>query len=73
MDNTPRGSGPATHAQVDRPNHPRMLWLDAIVQQGLVAKCIVRLAELIGELPLAAEWQQKFEIITAMVKSLLLG
>lgn len=68
MDNTPRGRVGA-HALVDRPNNPRMLWVDAIAQQGLAARCISELAELIGEEKLAAEWRAEFEKIRKKVNT----
>ena len=64
MDNTPRGRT-GRRAETERPNHPRMLWVDAIAQQGLAAHRIARIAELIDRPELAAEWQGKFEAIKA--------
>ncbi len=49
MDNTPRGyvdsTGKALKGGPQRPNNPNMLWIDAISQQALTAKCIVDLAK----------------------------
>ncbi len=66
MDNTPRGRT-GKHAYEDRPNHPRMLWVDALAQQGLAANCIARLAEIIGEEAMVSEWQKKYENIKATI------
>jgi len=66
MDNTPRGRT-GEQATSDRPNHPKMLWLDAISQQGLAADCIARLAELIDEPALAAEWRQHYQQLRDLV------
>ncbi len=66
MDNTPRGRV-GEHAYMPRPNNPRMLWIDALAQQGLSAYCIARLAELIGEEALAREWDGKFAAIRGTV------
>ena len=60
MDNTPRGRT-GEHALEERPNHPRMLWIAAIAQQGLAAHCIAELAEIIGEERMASEWRAEFE------------
>lgn len=59
MDNTPRGRVGA-HAEADRPNNPRMLWLDAICQQALAANCISKLFSLIGDGENAAIWKEKY-------------
>lgn len=69
MDNTPRGRT-GEHALQDRPNHPRMLWIDAIAQQGLAAHCIAELAEIIGEERMASEWRAEFERLRDKVNSL---
>lgn len=59
MDNTPRGRlGEITIE--DRPNNPDMLWIDAICQQALSAKCIADMYEVLGEKAKAKEWQEKF-------------
>ena len=59
MDNTPRGRT-GEKAEEHRPNNPNMLWIDAICQQALSAKCISKLFELIGDNESAIEWQEKF-------------
>ena len=59
MDNTPRGRT-GVHAEAERPNNPRMLWVDAIAQQGLVALCIAKIARLIGQKEMAEEWMETY-------------
>ena len=59
MDNTPRGRT-GERAEADRPNNPRMLWVDALAQQGLSALFIAKIAKLIGQEQLAAEWMEKY-------------
>lgn len=66
MDNTPRGR-PGAKSTQDRPSIPQMLWVDALAQQGLTAYCIVRLAEIIDERALAAEWLGKYQQIKQLV------
>lgn len=69
MDNTPRGrTGP--RAEKERPNNPRMYWIDALAQQGLAALCVSKLAELCGEPSLAAEWRARHAEKTRLVEEL---
>lgn len=68
MDNTPRGRTGA-HAEKARPNNPHMLWLDAIAQQGLSARCIARLLDAVGEHDEATRWQTCYEAIAARVNA----
>ena len=69
MDNTPRGRE-GEHALIDRPNNPKMYWVDAIAQQGLVAMCIARMAKLCDRQELASEWLEKYEAKKALVNKL---
>lgn len=69
MDNTPRGKTGAK-AESERPNHPRMLWIDAISQQGLTAFCISKIAELLNRDELAVFWLRKYEEIKAKVNTI---
>lgn len=69
MDNTPRGRT-GKHAEGERPNNPRMLWLDAICEQALAAKCIAKLYELIGEGTERDAWMEKFEQKKKLVNEL---
>ncbi len=69
MDNTPRGRT-GTHARVERPNNPKMLWVDAIAQQGLSALYISRLAKQIGNEYEAAVYQEKYQQIKLLVNQL---
>lgn len=48
----------------------KILWIDAISQQGLAALYISRLAKAIGEDALAAEWQKKYDELKAKVNEL---
>lgn len=59
MDNTPRGRR-GERATESRPNNPDMLWLDAICQQALSAKCIAKLFALVGDAENKTEWQSRF-------------
>ncbi len=69
MDNTPRGRVGAK-ATKERPNNPNMLWLDAICQQALSAKCIAKLFELLGDKEQGAVWNEKFLEKKAIVNRL---
>ena len=64
MDNTPRGR--FSHTDTG-PELKDFYWVDAIAQQALTAECIVRMAEIIGDDALAAEWaahkKEKQELI----------
>ncbi len=59
MDNTPRGRKAIKDGNI-RPNNPDMLWVDAICQQALSAKCIANLFELVGDESNSLIWQDKF-------------
>lgn len=59
MDNTPRGRD-AVGSPKERPNNPDMLWIDAICQQALSARCIARLFALVGDGEGEREWNEKF-------------
>jgi len=52
MDNTPRGNDIYTN----------LYWLDIVAQQALAARCIVKLAQAIGEKEIAAEYQREYEV-----------
>ncbi len=69
MDNTPRGRT-GVHATKARPNNPKMLWIDAIAQQGLSASAISQLSAAIGDEELENEWLQKYNIIKDKINSL---
>lgn len=60
MDNTPRGRT-TDNALMDRPNNPDMLWIDAICQQALSARCIADLYKLVGDKENSNKWEVKFE------------
>ena len=68
MDNTPRGRR-GVHAQCERPNHPEMLWVDAIAQQGLSALYISRLAREIGEYDLAKTYEVEYDKLKTLVNT----
>lgn len=59
MDNTPRGRT-GDRADKERPNNPDMLWIDAICQQALSAKCISKLYAIVGDDENASLWQSEF-------------
>ncbi|MBE6690083.1 MAG: hypothetical protein E7590_02215 [Ruminococcaceae bacterium] len=59
MDNTPRGKK-TPRFEKERPNNPDMLWVDAICQQALSAKCIAKLFALVGDTEGEAEWNARF-------------
>ncbi len=59
MDNTPRGRT-TSPSRCERPNNPDMLWVDAICQQALSARCIARLFALVGDAAGEAEWNARF-------------
>lgn len=58
MDNTPRGRGYG---------YSRILWVDAISQQGLSALYLSRMLESIGEVKEAAEWKAEYERLKQIV------
>lgn len=69
MDNTPRGRTGAK-ARKARPNNPKMLWIDAIAQQGLSALYISRIAKQMGKNEESKKWQAIYQTIKAKVNSL---
>ncbi len=69
MDNTPRGRV-GGKAQAERPNHPDMLWVDAISQQGLSALFISKIAEILDEPAMAARWLSVYESFKKKVNEL---
>lgn len=66
MDNTPRGRT-GEHALKSRPNNPKMLWIDAIAQQGLSALCISRLFKQLGNNEMSTKWEAIYEGIKTTV------
>ena len=68
MDNTPRGRK-GEQAEQERPNNPDMLWVDAICQQALSAKCISELFDIIGDKKNSAIWWDKYLDKKEMVNS----
>ena len=69
MDNTPRGRE-GNHASAERPNNPKMLWIDAISQQALSCLCISRIAALLDEEELRAEWEKRYSIFKEKINRL---
>ena len=59
MDNSPRGRV-GDKADKERPNNPHMLWIDAICQQALSAKCISELFKVAGDDENATVWNNKY-------------
>ena len=59
MDNTPRGRT-TEHAEIQRPNNPDMLWLDAICQQALTANMISKLFALLGDGENEQIWKEHY-------------
>ncbi|MFC1498432.1 trehalase family glycosidase [Verrucomicrobiota bacterium] len=66
MDNTPRGRR-GEKATRSRPNNPKMLWIDAIAQQGLSALSIARLAEELGDKALQRKYMAEYEKLKKLV------
>ena len=60
MDNTPRGREGKSF-EGERPNNPRMLWIDAICQQALSAKCLAKLFALVEDAENEELWLEKFK------------
>lgn len=59
MDNTPRGRmGNSTDVQ--RPNNPDLLWVDAICQQALSARIIAEMFLILGDSGNYEIWNEKF-------------
>lgn len=69
MDNTPRGRT-GKHAVEERPNNPKMLWLDAIAQQGLSALCISQIAAELGNAEEQQKYKAEYEKLKALVNEL---
>ncbi|TDE45550.1 hypothetical protein E0I26_06270 [Flavobacterium rhamnosiphilum] len=66
MDNTPRGRT-GKNATKSRPNNPKMLWIDAIAQQGLSSLCVSRLFKQLGNKEMAAKWKATYNKIKTTV------
>ncbi len=66
MDNTPRGRR-EIHEDTERPNNPDLLWLDAICQQALAAKCISELFSVLGDTESAKIWNTKYDNKKAII------
>ncbi len=60
MDNTPRGRTEIRDGKI-RPNNPDMLWLDALCQQALSAKCIAELFKVVGDEGNALVWRKRYD------------
>ena len=69
MDNTVRGKT-SIKAKRARPNNPKMLWVDAIAQQGLSALSIAHLAREIGDSDLEKQFQDEYEKLKDIVNEL---
>ena len=69
MDNTPRGRTEVGSPK-ERPNHPDMLWIDAISQQALSARCIAQLFAIVGDKAGESEWIQRFNEKKELINSL---
>ncbi len=59
MDNTPRGRQ-RVGEETERPATSDLLWVDAICQQALCAKCISELFTLVDDKQAAEEWNKKY-------------
>lgn len=68
MDNTPRGRT-GSHARRKRPNHPELLWVDALCQQILSARMIARLFAVVGDGDNEALWQTRAEEKSALLRA----
>ena len=60
MDNTPRGRT-MEKTRRNRPNHPDLLWIDAICQQALAASTIASLFKLVGDEAESKKWESLYE------------
>ena len=69
MDNTPRGKT-GEYAKKTRPNHPDLLWIDAICQQALSAKMIASLFAGIRDEKEYARWNARWEAKRELVNRL---
>jgi hypothetical protein len=67
MDNTPRGRGTPPHGY---DGHERILWFDALAQQGLAARCIAEIADLLGDSAEAAHYRAEHARIRALLDEL---
>ncbi len=67
MDNTPRGRRSAS-CEVHRPNDPDLLWVDALAQQALAARCIAELAEAAGDQAVMTEFHNEFRRKQALLE-----
>ncbi len=61
MDNTPRGRG--------RGGYGGILWVDAIAQQALSARCIAELLEALGEKGEATRWHAEFDALAKEINA----
>ncbi len=68
MDNTVRGRK-GLKARQSRPNNPKMLWIDAIGQQGLSALSIARLARELGDDALEKKYMAEYEKLKKLVNT----
>ncbi len=59
MDNTPRGRD-GEHELKERPDNPRMLWIDAICQQAFSAKIIAKMYSIVKDYDNEKKWLEKF-------------
>lgn len=62
MDNTPRGR--------DAGGYDSILWVDAICQQALSARCIARMAHQLGLKAEARLWQQRYDTLRSTINRL---
>lgn len=62
MDNTPRGR--------DAGGYDSILWVDAICQQALSARCIARMAHQLGMKAEARLWQQRYDTLRSTINRL---
>jgi hypothetical protein len=69
MDNTPRGKKTPT-SEKERPNNPDMLWIDAICQQALSARCIAKLFTLVGDTQNETEWNTRYQEKQELIRRL---
>lgn len=69
MDNMPRGRI-GEHADMQRPNNPDMLWLDAICQQALAAKMISKMFSLVEDKAGETEWNERYQKKKELINSL---
>lgn len=67
MDNTPRGRGTPPHGY---DGHERILWHDALAQQGLAARCMADIADLLGDAPEAAAHRAEHTRIRTLLDEL---